>query len=62
MCVCMLVCLHLSVMKESRVYIFPCVCVPCGCALSLIPEGLFGVFCAGSAQGGGEFLGSCIQM
>ena len=60
-CACMLVCLCLGVMKESMVYIFLCVYAHVR-ALSLIPEGLFGVFCAGFAQGGGGFLGSCIQM
>lgn len=38
------------------------VCVPRVCALSLISEGLFGVFCSGFAQGGGGFSESCIQM
>ena len=58
-CVCLRLCAYVSgVMKESRVYIFLRVCT-----LSLIPEGLFGVFCAGFySGGGGEFLGSFIQM
>lgn len=47
-CACTSVCLCLGVMKKSRVYIILCSHI---CALPLIPEGLFGVFCAGFGRG-----------
>ncbi|MEQ2173769.1 hypothetical protein GOODEAATRI_000858, partial [Goodea atripinnis] len=38
-------------------FIYFCLCALGVCALCLLPEGLFGVFCAGFAPGGRRVLG-----